>query len=106
MTVETFVNGVLLAAIVLTWMWTWWWNRRVVNQEQESDYQAAMRVLTLMLLDTPRPLFARRLQITKAVVDVGTRVLDRELTLAEINALTTAYVSAEIIEPTRGRNQP
>ena len=95
MTAAAFVDGVLLAAIIATWIWTWWWNRYVVLQHPEPDYEAAMRVLTLMLMDTPRPLLARRAQITKAVVDVSTRVLGRELTVAEINAFTIAYVSAE-----------
>lgn len=92
MSAVTFVNGVLLAVIIATWIWTWWWNRRVVTDTAELDYLAAMRTLTLMLIETPRPLYARREQITRAVLDVGTRLLDRELTLAEINAITSAYI--------------
>lgn len=95
-TTSAVVNGVLLAAIIATWIWTWWWNRYVVHAPPEPDYLAAMRVLTLMLQETPRPLYARREQITKAVVDIGSKLLDRDLTLAEINELTNAYFAAEV----------
>ncbi len=95
MRVATFVDSVLLAAIIFVWMWTWWWNRRVIHHQEEPDYHAAMAVLTLMLQESRWPLYARRLQITKAVIDVGNRVLDRDLTLAEINEITNAYIADE-----------
>jgi hypothetical protein len=90
------VSGALLAASIATWMWTWWWNRYVVHEVPEPDYLAAMRALTLMLIETPRPLYARREQISKAVVDIGSRLMDRDLTITEINALTNAYFAAEV----------
>jgi len=91
----TFVEGVLLAAIIATWMWTWWWNRYVVTHVEEPDYIAAMAVLTLMLQETRQPLLARRQQIVRAVIDVGNRTLGRDLTITEINKLTNAYQREE-----------
>ena len=90
-----FVEGVLLAAIIATWMWTWMWNRYVVTDQPEPDYNAAMAVLTLMLVETKLPLYARRQQIVMAVIDVGNRTLGRDLTIAEINKLTNAYQREE-----------
>jgi hypothetical protein len=97
MSVITFVQGVLLAAIIATWMWTWWWNRYVVTDEPEPDYTAAMRVFTLMLQESTVPLFARRQQIVRAVIDVGNGTLGRELTISEINRLTSVYQKDEAI---------
>ncbi len=87
-----FVEGVLLAAIVATWMWTWWWNRYVVTPHlEEPDYDAAMTILTLeliawrarvthlepghVILEHPSgmPLFATRQTIARKVVDAANR---------------------------------
>ena len=50
MTAAAFVDGVLLAAIIATWMWTWWWNRYVVQQQPLPDYEAAEVRLTTELI--------------------------------------------------------
>ena len=87
-----FIEGVLLAAIIATWMWTWWWNRYVVTPHlEEPDYGAAMTILTLeliawrarvthlepghTLLEHPSgmPLFATRQRIARKVVDAANR---------------------------------
>ncbi len=86
-----FVEGVLLAAIIATWMWTWWWNRYVVTDTPEPDYDAAMTILTLELTawrarvthlepgepvmehPTAMPLFATRQRIARKVVDAANR---------------------------------
>ncbi len=78
----TFVEGVLFAAIIATWMWTWWWNRYVVTDKPEPDYNAAMRTLTLELVAFQQerqwvvekgsvPLYAQRKAITRKVVDAA-----------------------------------
>ncbi len=72
-TAIVFVEGVLLAAIIATWMWTWWWNRYVVTHPEEPDYDAAIRVLTLALIRTPRPLHVQRKAIARKVVDAANR---------------------------------
>ncbi len=89
MTASIAVEGVLLAAVIATWMWTWWWNRYVVTDKPEPDYNAAMTILTLELitwrarvthlepghvvLEHPSgmPLFATRQRIARKVVDAA-----------------------------------
>ena len=91
MTAFAFIEGVLLAAIIATWMWTWWWNRYVITHPEEPDYDAAMTILTLELiawrakvshlepghtvLEHPSgmPLFATRKRIARKVVDAANR---------------------------------
>ena len=86
-----FVEGVLLAAIIATWMWTWWWNRYVVTRIEEPDYDAAMTTLTMelvawrarvthlepghVLLEHPPgiPLYAARKRIARKMVDAANR---------------------------------
>ena len=92
MRVIAAVEGVLLAAIIATWMWTWWWNRYVITAHlDEPDYDAAMTVLTMelvawrarithlepghTLLENPSgmPLYATRRTIARKVVDAANR---------------------------------
>ncbi len=90
MRVIVFVEGVLLAAIIATWIWTWWWNRYVTTHVEEPDYNAAMTVLTMELVawrarvhsgaPAPHglalggmPLFATRQRIARKVVDAANR---------------------------------
>lgn len=84
MTAIAFVQGVLLAAIIATWMWTWWWNRYVVTARPEADYEAAFDALTLELVAwrgdiesgaEPEsmywPVTSRRWRMTRRVVDAA-----------------------------------
>ncbi len=81
----TFVDGVLLAAIIATWIWTWTWNRYVVTHRPTPDYDAANSQLTTELfavLDGAgvgvvgarigyMPVEAYRAQMTRRVVDAA-----------------------------------
>ncbi len=71
MTAATFVNGVLLAVIIATWIWTWWWNRRVIQHHPEPDYEAATAALTLAIIRHRGALGieTHRAEIARTVVD-------------------------------------
>lgn len=48
MRLATFVDAVLLAAIIFVWMWTWWWNRRAKRIELE-----AVRYVLVVIRNSP-----------------------------------------------------
>ncbi len=71
--VIVFVEGVLLAAILATWMWTWWWNRYVVSYRPEPDYDAAIQALTSAIIRPGNRLLieAHRARVAREVVDAA-----------------------------------
>lgn len=77
MRVATFVDGVLLAAIIFVWIWTWWWNRQVTQHFPEPDFDAATVRLTVELIlifgpDTEQvPLEAHRAAMARNVVNAA-----------------------------------
>ena len=87
MTVITFVQGVLLGAIILTWMWTWWWNRYVVTYRPEPDYDAATEVLTSATIRYRVGLEIERARVAREIVDAALASDDE--TTGEIEVVTT-----------------